>query len=79
MLCRTVVETLAAASPDSAARRAIASHIARTGAEAGVVVVDHCGRVGYAHNAATMQVAAYDSIRGLRHQWLAPAARVSRR
>lgn len=79
MLCRTVVETLAAASPDSAARRVIASHIARAGAEAGVVVVDHRGRVGYAHNAASMQVAAFDSIRGLRHQWLAPAAKTSRR
>lgn len=72
MLCRAVVEACAVASPRVAARRVITSHIARSGAEAGVIAVDRRGRIAFAHNAATMQVASYDASRGLHHQWIAP-------
>ncbi|MGH7865562.1 MAG: isoaspartyl peptidase/L-asparaginase, partial [Candidatus Binataceae bacterium] len=72
MLCRAVVEACAEASAQIAARRVISSLDAERGAEAGVVVVDRSGRIAFAHNAATMQVASCDPVRGLHHDWLAP-------
>jgi isoaspartyl peptidase/L-asparaginase-like protein (Ntn-hydrolase superfamily) len=45
-----------------------------TGAEAGIILIDVRGRIGYAHNSASMQVARYDRAGGLRHLWLAPIA-----
>jgi L-asparaginase / beta-aspartyl-peptidase len=77
-LCREAVLALADGSPEMVARDAIASMIDATGAEAGIIVVDRRGRIGYAHNAASMQVARYDPVEGLRHLWLEPIATARR-
>ncbi len=49
-----------------------------TGAEAGIILVDRRGRIGYAHNAASMQVARYDPVGGIQHLWLDPIATARR-
>ena len=46
----------------------------RARAEAGIIILDRRGRVGYAHNAASMQIARYDAATGIRHLWLQPIA-----
>ncbi len=71
-LCREAAGALGRARPALVARRAIASMIAPSGAQAGIVLVDRHGRVGYAHNAASMQVGIYDSRAGLSHLWVEP-------
>jgi len=73
-LCREAVLALADGSPRPVAREAILEMIDATGAEAGVILVDRRGRIGYGHNAASMQVARYDRAGGLRHLWLKPIA-----
>ncbi len=78
-LCREAVLALADGSPQAVARAAILEMIDATGAEAGVILVDRRGRIGYAHNAASMQVARYDRAGGLRHLWLEPIATGRRR
>ncbi len=77
-LCREAVLALADASPQAVAREAIAEMIDATGAEAGIILVDRRGRIGYAHNAASMQVARYDTVGGLQHLWLEPVATARR-
>jgi L-asparaginase / beta-aspartyl-peptidase len=77
-LCREAVLALADGSPSAVAREAILEMIDATGAEAGVVLVDRRGRIGYAHNAASMQVARYDPVGGLNHIWLEPIAKTRR-
>jgi beta-aspartyl-peptidase (threonine type) len=74
-LCREAVLALVEASPQVVAREAILEMIDATGAEAGVIIVDRRGRIGYAHNAASMQVARWDEGGGLEHLWVAPIAR----
>ena len=69
---------LADGSPQAVAREAILEMIDATGAEAGIILVDRRGRIGYAHNAASMQVANYDPAGGLRHLWLEPIAAARR-
>jgi len=71
-LCREAVLALADGSPQAVAREAIDEMIEATGAEAGIILVDCRGRIGYAHNAASMQVARYNPAGGLRHLWLKP-------
>ncbi len=71
-LCRAAVGALARSNPERVARRAIASLIAPRGAEAGIVIVDRRGRIGYAHNAGSMQVGIYDSRAGIRQLWVEP-------
>ncbi len=72
-LCREAVVSLGTgAAPEALARRAIAGLIAAVSAEAGVILVNRRGQVGFAHNAASMQVAAFDPRHGLRHLWVAP-------
>ena len=78
-LCREAVLALAEASPTVVAREAILEMIDATGAEAGVILVDRRGRIGYAHNAASMQVARWDEGAGLEHLWVAPIAGMTRR
>ncbi len=73
-LCREAVLALGDGSPQAVAREAILEMIDATGAEAGVIIVDRRGRIGYAHNATSMQVARYDPAGGLQHLWLAPIA-----
>ncbi len=77
-LCREAVIALADGAPDAIAREAIAEMIDATGAEAGIILVDRRGRIGYAHNAASMQVASFDAVRGLHHLWLKPIATARR-
>ena len=77
-LCREAVLALADAVPQAVAREAIGEMIDATGAEAGIILIDRRGRIGYAHNAASMQVARYDSVGGLQHLWLAPIATARR-
>ncbi len=77
-LCREAVLALEDASPQAVAREAIAEMIDATGAEAGMILVDRRGRIGYAHNAASMQVARYDPAGGLQHLWLEPVATARR-
>jgi L-asparaginase / beta-aspartyl-peptidase len=77
-LCREAVLALADGLPRPVAREAIAEMIDATGAEAGIILVDRRGRIGYAHNAASMQVARYDPAGGIRHLWLEPIATVRR-
>jgi isoaspartyl peptidase/L-asparaginase-like protein (Ntn-hydrolase superfamily) len=45
------------ADPTQAARRAIELLQRRTHSEAGLIVIDALGRIGYAHNAPAMSVA----------------------
>jgi beta-aspartyl-peptidase (threonine type) len=77
-LCREAVLALADASPGAVAREAIAEMIDATGAEAGLILIDRRGRIGYAHNAASMQVARYDPVGGVQHLWLEPIATARR-
>src|SRR6202167_5980888 len=77
-LCREAVLALGDGSPNAVAREAIAEMIDATGAEAGVILLDRRGRIGYAHNAASMQVARYDPISGLNHTWLEPIGKTLR-
>ena len=77
-LCREAVLALADGSPQAVAREAILEMIDATGAEAGIILVDRRGRIGYAHNAASMQVAKYDPVGGLCHLWLEPIAAARR-
>jgi isoaspartyl peptidase/L-asparaginase-like protein (Ntn-hydrolase superfamily) len=74
-LCREAVLALDAGSPDAIAHEAIDEMIDATGAEAGIILIDRRGRIGYAHNAATMQVGRFDPANGLRHLWLEPIHR----
>jgi beta-aspartyl-peptidase (threonine type) len=78
-LCREAVLALDEASPEAIAGESIAEMIAATGAEAGVIVLDRRGRIGYAHNAVSMQVVRFDPAGGLRHLWLEPIARPGRK
>lgn len=71
-LCREATMAMAEASPPRVAQEAIEELIDSTSAEAGIILVDRKARMGYAHNAATMQVGTYDSARGLQHLWLDP-------
>ena len=73
-LCREAVLALEEESPEIIAREAISEMIDATGAEAGIIILDRRGRVGYAHNAASMQIARYDAATGIRHLWLQPIA-----
>lgn len=65
-LCREVVRMLARTTPARAARAAIKILERTTGGEAGVIVVDQRGRLGYAHNAQAMDIATYTRDEGLR-------------
>lgn len=57
-LTRTAVEFLRGGiHPTQAARRAIELVQQRTGSEAGIILIDALGRVGYAYNAPTMSTA----------------------
>jgi L-asparaginase / beta-aspartyl-peptidase len=69
-LCREVVRMLARATPARAAAMAIKSMELTAGGEAGVIVVDRHGRVGYAHNAQAMDVATFTPAAGVEHHAL---------
>ena len=67
-LCREAVRMLARTTPARAAVMAIKALGLATGGEAGVIVLDKRGRVGYAHNAQAMDVATFTTTEGVRHQ-----------
>jgi beta-aspartyl-peptidase (threonine type) len=76
-LCREAVMLLRHREPYAAARRAIADLAALTGGQAGVVLVDCRGRLGFAHNAEVMDVAMFDAAGGIEYRWAEPLAAAS--
>jgi beta-aspartyl-peptidase (threonine type) len=71
-LCREVIAAIDKTDLMRVARRKIAELIAPQEREAGIILVDHRGRIGYAHNAETMEVAILDARGSMRHEWTAP-------
>jgi len=72
-LCREAIAALSdGSSPSVVARRAIAALLAPLQAEGGIIIVDSRGGIGFAHNAAAMQVAAFQPAGGFRHFWVEP-------
>jgi beta-aspartyl-peptidase (threonine type) len=76
-LCRETVEAIGKSDLSRIARRKIAEMIATRDSEAGIILVDRGGRIGYAHNAETMEVGIFQSTSGhstggMRHEWAAP-------
>jgi L-asparaginase / beta-aspartyl-peptidase len=66
-LCREAVATLAHGSPLEAASRIVTGALSPLGAQGGIIMVDRRGRIGFAHNAESMQVGAYQPGGGVRH------------
>jgi beta-aspartyl-peptidase (threonine type) len=73
-LCREAVAALAHRSPHDAASRIVADALSPLGAQGGIIMVDRRGRIGFAHNAESMQVGAYQSGAGLRHHQAEPVS-----
>ncbi len=80
-LCRETIEALREAIGKSdltrIAGRKITELIAPQDSEAGIILVDRRGRIGYAHNAETMEVGIFQSTSGnsagaMHHEWAAP-------
>jgi len=71
-LCREVVMALGRGDPRTIAEHVIAEMAAQTGGQAGVIVIDRRGRLGYAHNAEVMDVAMFDPAGGFEYRWAAP-------
>lgn len=65
-LCREVVNLLARTTPARAAIAGIQSLERTTAGEAGVILVDKRGRLGYAHNAQAMDIAVFTPAEGLK-------------
>jgi len=76
-LCREAVMALARSHAQTAAERAIAIVTSATTAQAGIIVVDSAGGLGYAHNAEVMEMALFHPIEGFRHRLLEPLARLA--
>jgi beta-aspartyl-peptidase (threonine type) len=74
-LCRDAVEGLIVATPQKSARQSILQMARATSRDAGVILIDAQGRVGYAHNAAAMEVVSFDRRAGLVHRWVEPIGR----
>ncbi|MBV8774115.1 MAG: isoaspartyl peptidase/L-asparaginase, partial [Deltaproteobacteria bacterium] len=74
-LCREAVRLLLQLGAQGAAVRAIGDLYAGTGGEAGLVMVDSTGRLGYAHNAATMEIAVFAPPGDIRHVIVEPTAK----
>jgi L-asparaginase / beta-aspartyl-peptidase len=71
-LCRETIEALGISHPTRTAERKIIELIAPQHFEAGIVVVDRRGRIGYAHNADTMEVGIFDASGATRHASVVP-------
>ncbi len=71
-LCRETIEAPGSSNPARIAQSKIAQLIAPQKQEAGIIIVDRRGRIGYAHNAETMEVAIFDSTGTIRHERTAP-------
>jgi beta-aspartyl-peptidase (threonine type) len=66
-------------TPTKAAQSSIEHLIAAQGAEAGIILIDARGRVGWAHNAQSMEVAIFHSAKGISHLRAAANAAKPRR
>ena len=71
-LCREAVTALTRNRAQAAAERAITILAEATDAQAGLILVDSNGGLGYAHNAEVMEMALFHPIEGFRHQVLEP-------
>jgi len=75
-LCRETIEgmgeALGKSGPALIARRKIGELIAPHKSEAGIIIVDRRGRIGYAHNADTMEIGIFDSTGAIIHEWAVP-------
>jgi L-asparaginase / beta-aspartyl-peptidase len=71
-LCREAVGLLVQLSAQRAAARAIADLYMAMGGEAGLVVVDSKGRLGFAHNAQAMEIAMFAPPGDIHHLVLDP-------
>ena len=69
-LCREAVRMLPRSTPSRAAQVSIKTLELSTGGEAGLILVDKHGRVGYAHNAQVMDVATFIPGAGVKHHSL---------
>ena len=69
-LCREAVRMLTRSTPARAAAASIKTLELSTGGEAGLIMVDRQGRVGYAHNAQVMDVATFIPGAGIKHHSL---------
>jgi beta-aspartyl-peptidase (threonine type) len=57
LLAARVMQVLEGGQPPQAALKASLTHLERVGGEAGGIVLDHLGRVGWAHNSSNFAVA----------------------
>ena len=71
-LCRAAVAAIGRGEPRAVAERAIAGLAAATGGQAGLILIDRQGRLGYAHNAEVMDVAMFGGARRFEYRWAAP-------
>jgi L-asparaginase / beta-aspartyl-peptidase len=71
-LCREAVMAVTQRGAQAAAERAIAMVADATAGQAGVIVVDATGGLGYAHNAEVMELALFHPLEGFRHRVLEP-------
>ena len=71
-LCREAVAAMRRGAPRAVAERAIAELAALTGGQAGIVVIDRRGRLGFAHNAEVMDVGMFDAAGGFEYRWAVP-------
>jgi beta-aspartyl-peptidase (threonine type) len=71
-LCRETVDAIGRSDLTRIARSKIADLIAPLKREAGIILVDRKGRIGYAHNADTMEIGTFHSRRGIRYERVAP-------
>ena len=71
-LCRETVEAFGTPPPTRIAQIKIAELIAPHESEAGIILVDRNRRIGYAHNAETMEVGIFHSSSGMTHRWAEP-------
>lgn len=69
VLCREAVMMLRRGDPQTAARRVIAELASLTGGQAGIVMADRRGRLGFAHNTEAMDVATFDPANGIIYRW----------
>jgi beta-aspartyl-peptidase (threonine type) len=77
-LCRDAIAALRRFDPQTAAERVIKNLGCVSGAEAGIIVVDHRGRLGFAHNAAAMEIAYGSSANSIRYTRLKPIPAAAR-
>ncbi len=77
-LCRETIQGLGEvpgkSDPMRIAQSKIAHLVATQKQEAGIILIDRRGRIGYAHNAQTMEVGIFDAIGAFRHEWTTPIA-----